>query len=203
MEDVIHSATSEDDVDSGMPIFKHIARKWMGDDKNIEYQVIVQPNMIEKANRFSHKIKEALHEVFGDEVLNHFPDSNQRLKNIISKNTTLGFKPTARDTYEDKDRELESMIIKNNKHDNFGKVFLEGMEMVKQEDKEENKEPPKALIINEGVESEGSSMSGMSGISGDSRSTNGGVHWEEDEKGKERTVESIAKQEREKIRVTE
>ena len=41
MEDIIHSATSEDDVDSGMPIFKHIASKWMSDDKNIEYQVIV------------------------------------------------------------------------------------------------------------------------------------------------------------------
>ena len=119
--------------------------------------------------------------MFGDEVLNNFTDSNQRQKNITSKNTNAGFKPTARDTEEDKDRELESMIIKNNKHDNFGKIFLEGMEMIKQEEEKENEKPPKALIINEGVESEGSSMSGMSGISGDSRSTNGGVHWEENE----------------------
>ena len=42
----------------------------------------------------------------------------------------------------------------------------------------------------------------MSGISTDSRSNTGGGQWSQDTYGKERTIESVQRAEREKIRIT-
>lgn len=79
MDDIIHIAVSNEDEGGNIPIFKHIARRWTPNAIKIEYQVVVQNTMIDKATKFLRKMRNTLKENFGDEIMKHI-NNRQYLK---------------------------------------------------------------------------------------------------------------------------
>ena len=127
MEDVLHSATSDIENETKVPIVKHITRKWMSDARIVRYEAAVQPTMVDTASKFLQKLESTLVEAFGKEVRQHFPYSKRKL-GVHTKNN---YKQENKKKIDDQDIDLEKLILAENDKDKFGSIYLEGMEMVK------------------------------------------------------------------------
>ena len=72
LEYVLHRATVKIDETTEIPIFKHICRKWMIDASAVRYQVAVQRQMVEKAEKYLTTLKENLIGKYGSDIKRHF-----------------------------------------------------------------------------------------------------------------------------------
>ena len=194
IEEIIHSATTNNNETNKKPLIKHIVRRWTKNVYEKKYEVVVAANMVTEAGTFLEHVEEALKQEFGNEVQRHF-----RGGRAITMANNRG-----RAT-NDEDLDLETMIISEGKKDKEGGFLLEGMEIVKlnQQEKAKKNQYPNNKETGSNEESV-STMSGISGISTLSRSTrdtNMAVQWEIGENGKERTVESMKKAEITKMKI--
>lgn len=80
-----------------------------------------------------------------------------------------------------KDQDLEKLIIKENQEDEYGKILLEGMELVKGGSRRtQKKTEPTPMVIDTGGGSDVSSLCGISTIRKSTRGSKGIVQWKED-----------------------
>ena len=160
----------------------------------LKYEVTVASNMVNEANNFLEQMEEALAKEFGEEIKKHFPGGSFK-----------SYRGGGDFTGDDKDLDLETMIIKEGKKNKERGVFLEGMEIVKQnhDGKHQNETNHNKMHTEIGSNESGSSMSGMSGMSTLSktmRDTNMAVQWDVNIVGKEQTPETMKKAEIEKMK---
>ena len=80
LEEVIHGLTST--TKAGIPIFKHITRKWTRNPDEENYEVAVAPSMLREAQETLRTIRPALKRKFGLQMNNHFrPQQAPKLLN--------------------------------------------------------------------------------------------------------------------------
>ena len=115
LEQVLHGITS--DTRKGVPIIKHISRKWSKSPNNEEYEIIVTSYMVNKATNLMRTIRNELVKEFGNEVTNHFQDS----KYEQSTQPSIGH-----------DVELEDFILGMCIKDDYTKVLIDGIDIVKE-----------------------------------------------------------------------
>ena len=73
LEQVIHGITSINRP--GIPIVKHITKKWSREPDKLDYQIAVAPCMLQDAHEMLKTIRASLVTKFGTEVQKHFVDS--------------------------------------------------------------------------------------------------------------------------------
>ena len=140
LEEVIHGLTST--TKPGIPIFKHITKKWSRNPENVNYEVAVAPSMLSEAQETLRTIRPALKRKFGIIVNNHFNPPNGRRNNYYNPR---------RDEF---DPELEDFLISSTTNDKYSQVLIEGMEFLNKNNSksiEADKHPKQnAMLINEG-----------------------------------------------------
>ena len=72
LEQVLHGITS--DTRKGVPIIKHISRKWSKSPNTEEYEIIVTSYMVNEATQLMKTIRNQLVKEFSNKVTNHFQD---------------------------------------------------------------------------------------------------------------------------------
>lgn len=187
LEWILHSKLSNER--KSIPLFKHIARKWVEDPRDEKYEVVIQPNIQHEARKYMQKIQNNLVLEFGNEVLQHFNEWKQYEK--------------TKDNWEnldDSDDEVDNMITKAvEKGDEYARVLIEGTETIQ---KDFNKKMGrKTLSINskDGSNEESiatanvSIMTGMTSMMGSIKSNAGKVEWREGVKDNEYTKEKSEK----------
>ena len=114
LEEVLHGLTST--TKPGIPIFKHITRKWSRIPNDENYEVAVAPSMLKEAQETLRTIIPALKRKFGLCMNNHF--NPPRGRRYIYQNNR-------RDEY---DPELEDFLLSSTINDQYSKVLIEGMD---------------------------------------------------------------------------
>ena len=179
-------------LNSATPAFKHICHKWMIDTSQVRYQVAVQHQMIEKSNKYLSTLEAMMVKKYRESMRHHFQtktyikkyDHNNKLKSYNNQKVE-----------EEDDQEIAECIVQNKKGDTFGKVMLTGMYLLELKEYDEQKSPPKAMLIN--AANSDDSMSGVTSAA--SRSTLGNLRWEKEIEERETTSEMKRTNEREKI----
>ena len=98
IEYVLHRATVKIDETTEIPIFKHICRKWMIDASTVRYQVAVQRQMVEKAEKYLTTLKENLIGKYGSDIKRHFiQKKNYRNQQGSQKSNTYMKQPNDED----------------------------------------------------------------------------------------------------------
>ena len=139
LEEVIHGLTSTSK--EGVPIFKHIVRKWSRSSLDENYEVAVAPSMLQEAQETLYTIRPALKRKFGIKVNNHFNPPSGRRFALPSRRS---------DEY---DPEIEDFLIESTTNDTYSRVLIEGMEGLDSfaiTNGNNNRSQPKAMLINEG-----------------------------------------------------
>ena len=124
----IHNAESE--KRPGLPIFKHITKKWTKNYGEGGYQVAVTACMHEEAIEFMSRIKDELLKHFGEKVRHHFTDNNSKPTQYETNMNTLP------------DEDIEQYILNIDKNDKYQDILIEGMEILNRtDDNIYNKQP--------------------------------------------------------------
>ena len=144
LEEVIHGLTST--TKTGIPIFKHITRKWSRNPEDTNYEVAVAPSMLSEAQETLRTIRPALKRKFGILVNNHFRPPNGRRT------------PTFNMRRDEFDPDVEDFLIESTTSDKYSQVLIEGMDFLCRKNTKAI-EPPKspkqnAMMINEGHKEE-------------------------------------------------
>ena len=189
MEEVIHGITSNTRI--GIPIVKHICKKWSSDPSKINYQIAVAPSMLNEAQNMLKIIRAELIKKFKTTaVQKHFVSPYGR---------NYQYNSARRDEY---DPDIETFIMDSTTGDSYSQVLVEGLVMentgiVKNTSNAKVESPPKSMLFKEGhkksekeensdtemenVEKEITSIDHMSLITGLTRKSVGGdkANWEE------------------------
>ena len=118
LEYVIHSAQSS--LRPGMPIFKHITKKWTKDYDECKKQVAVSSCMHEEAIDFIKKMNDYLIETFGDKVKRHFV-----------RHPTMNIAHSQQQQNKETDEDLDLLMTTLGEEDNYQEILIEGMELLK------------------------------------------------------------------------
>ena len=194
LEYIIHSKTSSER--KGVPLFKHIARKWTENPWEERYEVVIQPNVYQEATKYMQKIQNNLITEYGQKVMDHFNEW-KHYKKEKEKNSW--------EHLDESDDEVDDMISKAwGKQDDYAIVLVEGTETIQEEYNKRmgrkittrKKEEKNVIVIDENDQQEstnGSIMSGMTSIAGSIKSGGSKVGWEEGIKDNEYTKEKSEK----------
>ena len=121
VEQVIHGIESEER--KGIPLFKHIIRKWTRDPDEAKYQIAVAPSLVHEAGKFIKGMRNNLTKMYGNEILKHLTQAGIPLD---SRETN---KQASRQKNET-DKETETFILEMDNNDEYAKILIEGMEML-------------------------------------------------------------------------
>lgn len=144
LEEVLHGLTST--TKPGIPIFKHITRKWSRTPSDENYEVAVAPSMLKEAQETLRTIRPALKRKFGLCMNNHFNPPRGRRNN---------YQVNRRDEY---DPELEDFLVSATMNDQYSRVLIEGMDCFLDSGRNKNEVgnngKQNAMLINEGHQDE-------------------------------------------------
>ena len=149
LEEVIHGLTST--AKPGIPIFKHITRKWSRNPNEENYEVAVAPSMLREAQETLRTIQPAMKRKFGIIMNSHFnPPAGQRLYKNVSR----------RDEF---DPDVEDFLIASTTNDKYSRVLIEGMDFMSNDNSKVStiQKPTrhKAMLIQEGHQNKADSGS--------------------------------------------
>ena len=123
LETILHGVTSE--KYKGLPLFKHICRKWQRDPSRENWEVVVSPMMEQEACAYLRKMRFTLKKKYKEGMRNHYFDPAKKA-NYEPKY----YVPTNEFGSEDYDEEIENLVLKMGNADPYTKVLIEGMDLM-------------------------------------------------------------------------
>ena len=195
MEYIIHTRMSSER--KGIPLFKHIGKKWTDNPSEEKYEVIIQPNMQNEAREYMRTIKNKLATEYGQKVLSHFNEWEHQ-KNSVESWENLN-------DSEDEMNTLISTFMNNG--DNYGNILVEGTETIQKDyqERETKSNEPRRRDTSSSESMQTSVVTGMSGMTsvmGSINSAKGKVDWEKGTKDNEMTTEKKEKKQEKAFRKT-
>ena len=114
LEQVLHGLTSN--TRQGIPIIKHISKKWSRNPDKIDYEIAIAPSMLHEAQVMLNTVRSVFKTKFGAPIHQHFiPPHRQWMSRYQGK------------TRGDPDPDIESFILDTSVNDEYSKVLIEGM----------------------------------------------------------------------------
>ena len=142
MEQVIHGVTSAQKP--GIPLFKHITKKWTNSTTNVQYEVAVSPVLVDEATKYLQTMRNTFEKEFDNRVGIHFRNPSN------SSNRYTPYRRSAKEREMGYDDEMEAYILTTNNDNEFSKVLIEGMNVVFENDsKSQNTNGLKNLVLSE------------------------------------------------------
>ena len=87
----------ESTTNVGLPLFKHITKKWQWDPTKENWEVAISPSMYDEAIKALKKIRFTLKKKYREEVRNHF----------FNPSSTINYNPGRNSKIEECDEEIE------------------------------------------------------------------------------------------------
>ena len=136
LEQVIHEVESKDK--KGIPLFKHIVKKWSQDPSKENWEVAISPSMYDEAAEYLKKLHFTLKQKYTLKVNTHLRNPEK------SDDYNPMYYVPIKKRDDDYDKEIEDFILSMGNTDPYAKILIEGMELI--EEKEEKK--PVDMLIN-------------------------------------------------------
>ena len=134
MEQVIHGIPSVSK--KGLPLFKHISRKWTKNYNESQIEVVVSSTLTQEATKYMRGLRNNLVRKYGNKVLSHLCDDaklqyeNKGIKKQINKTNLI-----------ETEKEYDDLMQSFSEVDKFTEILIEGMSMVELDGKKRDETP--------------------------------------------------------------